>query len=664
MKRSTINCILILVILLLSFNGYGQGDKEEETRIMEYLTENDVLMDDAEIWFGMQKSIDLNKADYSTLRKLEFLSVGDIENLLQFRDSIGHFISIYELQQTGIEKSVLVRLSPYLFVNESYNNFTALKEDEFRHELILDWNRKNAATSNSFLGGPNRWVFRYRAKKGRHLTWGITSENDAGEAWSQKRPDYFSGYLSLHDLGILRNLCLGDYQIHFGEGLTMGSSFSMGKSTVHSQLKQSRESITPHRSLNENGGLRGVAGEIRWNSWAITGFVSSNYMDANIDSLNEQSIGTHVYASSFDISGYHRTASELQRKDQLQKDLYGGQVAFHKSGFIVGVHAVKSVFSKQVDLRGSEHRKWGFHGKSFSKLGLSHEWSTRIGFIFGEICMDNQHGLAAVQGLMTSLSPKINLNLHYRYYKPNFIYINSAGVSEYSTNSNEQGLFLGLEGRVSKQIKWNIFFDQYRSDWIQFNTAKPPIGTEIQGEIHFNPSRSTKAYIRIKHEAKQTNWKDGSPDRANQIQELTRMRLNFEKQLSRQVKIRVRLAASILEKEDQKATFGNLLYQDLQWKSKSFSTSCTWRLAFFRTDTYQNSLYAYENDVLYAFSIPAYHGEGAKSFVVLKLPLGKTLDIRMKVGILVTNESNINRFEYKTPTSTNLEFKCQIKWKL
>jgi hypothetical protein len=660
MHRLTLSMVFLLICLL----AFGQNERDLETRILENLAENiDAPLEDAEAWLSRKKSINLNKADFSTLQSLQILSSEEISMLLEFRKSIGAFISIYELQQTGVDKNKLLLLSYFAYVNNAQNDFTEFKEGNIEQELVLDWKRRFPETVGAFVGGPDRWALRYRAQKGRHLSWGLTAEKDAGEALSGYTPDYFSGYVQLSNVGFLNNLSLGDYQVHFGEGLTLGSSFSIGKSTLHGQMKQARRSINAHRSLNENSALRGAAAEFDWKSWSMTVFVSKNSLDARIDTLPASSFNGDVIARSFDLSGLHRTASEINKKDRLGQTQYGGQLSYRLAGFTVRAHAVQSSFSNFVDTRTANYRNWEYHGKSYSKIGFSHEWSTDLGLLFGEVCRDHRGGFAVVQGFLGSLSPRLNLTIHYRRYSIGFIHLNSTGIGESSKTSNEEGLFLGLEGILSKKIWWNIFVDQYRAFWPQFRTTSPPIGTEIQGEFHIRPNRASHGYIRLKHEAKKMMWEDGSPERAGQFGQLTRLRIHFEKQLSRQTKVRTRLAVSSLSKENEEPTFGTLLYHDLQWKSKKHSTSITWRVAFFRTDRYENRLYAYENDVLYTFSIPAYHGDGVKSFFLIKLPLGKTLDIRTKVGILSTNESSFHRFEYTEQNALQLELKCQIKWK-
>ena len=60
---------------------------------------------------------------------------------------------------------------------------------------------------------------------------------------------------------------------------------------------------------------------------------------------------------------------------------------------------------------------------------------------------------------------------------------------------------------------------------------------------------------------------------------------------------------------------GFLLASDFFYKpiKKPFSANC--RIVFFETSGYNSRIYAYENDILYNFSIPALYGKGARYYV-------------------------------------------------
>ena len=63
---------------------------------------------------------------------------------------------------------------------------------------------------------------------------------------------------------------------------------------------------------------------------------------------------------------------------------------------------------------------------------------------------------------------------------------------------------------------------------------------------------------------------------------------------------------------------------------KRYPLRITLRYALFDTENYDSRIYSYENDMLYAFSIPAFYDQGTRLYVLLRYSLGKHFDLRFK----------------------------------
>jgi hypothetical protein len=66
------------------------------------------------------------------------------------------------------------------------------------------------------------------------------------------------------------------------------------------------------------------------------------------------------------------------------------------------------------------------------------------------------------------------------------------------------------------------------------------------------------------------------------------------------------------------------------------------RYCIFNTDDWYSRLYAYENDLLYSFSIPALSGRGIRSCFMVKWEIGKRADIRAKYSL--TSLTSVDNF--------------------
>ncbi len=63
---------------------------------------------------------------------------------------------------------------------------------------------------------------------------------------------------------------------------------------------------------------------------------------------------------------------------------------------------------------------------------------------------------------------------------------------------------------------------------------------------------------------------------------------------------------------------GLLLYQDIGITFNKPDIALHARVAYFDTDRYDERLYAYENDVYYAFSIGSYYYKGVRGYFVVR----------------------------------------------
>lgn len=71
---------------------------------------------------------------------------------------------------------------------------------------------------------------------GKKVYAGIVAEKDSGEPFgalhNKQGYDYYSFYLLLHDIGILKTGIVGNYRLNFGQGLVLGQGSMFGKQLI------------------------------------------------------------------------------------------------------------------------------------------------------------------------------------------------------------------------------------------------------------------------------------------------------------------------------------------------------------------------------------------------------------------------------------------------
>ncbi|MBK7131746.1 MAG: hypothetical protein IPH69_02675 [Bacteroidales bacterium] len=106
---------------------------------------------------------------------------------------------------------------------------------------------------------------------------------------------------------------------------------------------------------------------------------------------------------------------------------------------------------------------------------------------------------------------------------------------------------------------------------------------------------------------------------------------------------------------DPSGSRGMLLAQDIICRFKRIPLSLWLRYCMFKTDTWDSRIYAYENDLLYSFSIPALSGEGSRSYIMIKWDFSDSAEIRFKYGITSLTNSDLkneNKEEIKFQVKT------------
>src|SRR5690606_1774791 len=244
------------------------------------------------------RPIDLNKTDGHELANLSFLSPLQIASLLAHREQTGKFISVLELQGIAhFDLPTIERLSPFITVSSvsSLEGLTWRKlYDDSEQQLMLRYGtifQKQRgyfitdSTRSRYLGDANRYMLRYRFNFRNRLRLAINMEKDAGEPFFRERQrygfDHYGVSLYAKDLGIFKELILGNYALQVGQGLVMWNGLSFGKGAMITSSARQGGGLRSYTSLNEHNYLSGFATRLSFDNWEITPFVSWRKLSGN-----------------------------------------------------------------------------------------------------------------------------------------------------------------------------------------------------------------------------------------------------------------------------------------------------------------------------------------------------------------------------------------------
>ncbi|MDO8927825.1 MAG: helix-hairpin-helix domain-containing protein [Bacteroidota bacterium] len=614
------------------------------------------IMDDL-AYFG-QHPLLINSATKEELQRLHFLSDILIDDLIEFRKKTGQIYSLYEMAAIeGFNPELLNKLEPFISFDMRGAERKSRKSD---NDVFVRSTRAFSAAEGgvknpNYEGTMERYYLRFKHKSS-DLEYGFVAEKDPGEAFfagSNKYGfDYAGAYGNFKVGSTGQRVFVGDFHVRFGQGLVAWQGFSMGKSSETTQTFRSGQGIRSSSSTDENQFFRGIASQLKFGKFNFMPFVSFRSLDANVDTIEGK-----PFFGAFQTSGYHRTKSEIAGKDALNQIAGGAYASFSYQRWSVGATAVFTRFNAEMDRNDVPENQFLWEGKENFVAGIDWKGSVRNVFIFGEAAVSANNGKALLTGIMLKPASNAEFTAVYRNINKTYFSFFANSFTESSRTNDEQALYFGFKFFPAPRWTIRTYADFFEHRWIKYTTAAPSKGTELFAQVSYAPSRKTDIYLRFFQEDKELKVTSGNL-RFNQPQRINRLRLNFSCEINENFSIKNRIELSLYSKLEKEK--GYLVYQDLIYKPVGKRFSMNGRLAYFETNGYNSRLYAYENDLLYSFSIPALYGKGIRSYFNFRQALNDKLTFWLKFA--ATRRFSQSGMEEPADLATKSELKIQLRY--
>lgn len=645
-------------------NSYAQVEHEAEKVIekrIEFIGENiensemDLTVFLEDFYFFLENPLNLNSATTNDLLRLHLLSDLQISCILNYRKKYGQFITVYELGAiVELDRDVIEMMLPFITVEKVIkDNFKwkyALKYG--RHEILTRYERtieEKAGYADypdslllvnpnkQYLGSPDKFYFRYRNQYKDRISWGITCEKDAGEEFfrgtQSKGFDFYSAHVFLKQVWKFDAIALGDYQVKIGQGLTMWTGFAMGKTPNVFSGRRSAQVLRPYTSVNESMYLRGGAFTLGANKFQFTGFISYKPVDANVTTTDTTDAIFDATFSSFQTSGYHRTISELEDKNKVHEFITGGEIAYSGENYRIGLSAAYTSYDLPMNTNLQPYNQFKFNANKLFAAGINYRAFYHKMSFFGEAALSDNMKLGTINGLTWHADSKLDLMIIHRYYDKAFHAVYSAGFGESSDNTGENGVYIGAQFRVNKIVSVSAYYDQFNFTYLKWQTDDYSSGRDFFAQLDFTISRNSKFYIRFKNKVTERNNNVDVTGLHDQVEiKKTTIRFNFDQRINSQISLQSRLEWSNYLFGDTKSN-GVLLFQDIEFAFKKIPLKIYTRYAMFDSDNYDSRIYAYENNLLYVFSIPSYYYKGIRTYIMAKYEIASKIDLWLRYGL-------------------------------
>ena len=621
-----------------------EQDMEELLETLEDLAENPVY---------------INEASFEDVVRITWLTEFQVKSLLDHVQKRGAILSHYEIASLfGFTPELAQTIAPFISLETKPEAGTLNPRRAIRYgknRLITGAQRvledqegyiRPDSLANRYAGSPVKANLRYSFSYANQLNFGITASKNAGEPFFRKNNpygfDFYSAHFQLNTKGLLKTLVAGDYRADFGQGLALWSGFSYGKSAMILNAMRYNSGLRKYSSLDKNRFMRGAGVTLRLRPVDMTFFYSRKAIDATVTAKDESGKATEV--SSFPTDGYHRTPAEIAKKRAATEQIAGANVSVNRTNWHIGATAVYYDFDVTMIPNSYIYNHFAFTGKSNSNYSLDFRFRLGDAIFYGEQAFAQNGAAAMLYGVQILIDERLYTNVLYRRYAKDYHARYAKALGENSQNNNEEGFYMGWNWNPGGQWRFSSFYDIFRFPWLRYRADAPAYGQDAMLQADFSPSRNTKMYIQARYKEKEENAAEMVVSAVTPVKTAS-LKMVFSHQIVEGCGIGNHLEVKNYRKENA-VSKGYFLAQDVYATVNTFGRyplRITLRYAFFDTDDYNSRVYSYENDMLYAFSIPAFYEQGSRLYVLLKYTLGKHFDLRFKYAAThYTNRTEIS----------------------
>ena len=593
--------------------------------------------------------ININSDELVHLEEMGLLGVFQVEAVKRYRRQFGDLLFVDELLMLEeFSEATVAVITPLIYFGKSERTQErekiTMRKILFhgQHQVTLNYAEKfGAATDEAYLGSPRKIQLKYAYRYKQRFRIGVAMEKDVGEPFffnglsdsvrslvSQYRNagfDFYGFYGYASDLRItngekggliVKDLALGDYQLSFGQGLTLWSGMSLGKASGGSSVMKRAAGVRPKTSAGEGKSFRGVATTLKYRDFYVTAF----YSNRKIDSLQE--------------SGHHRTLSELERRQTIRQQVFGGHLRYAGPQLEIGFTAYHLRLGTPIELKPSKYNQYYFQGDRLTDFGLDFRWLLNNFVFFGELARSDNGAMAGLIGMTAKPMGYVNFSFLYRNYAKSYQSLFNGAFGESSRGQGEEGVYLGLQCAPAPSWDLLAYCDFFRLTWLTSQVYNPSWGQEYSLKISHQIGKSASMQFKLKSKTKMKNTIDDHVYSHYPIFYTKRSaKLQISYGITDALTFSDNAAYSHYFNDDGADSRGYMLCHDVSYKPNGKPYSLTLRYAIFSSDDYNSRISVYENDVLGAFSIPSLSGRGQRIYLLGKLKLFGSLSLYSRIGL-------------------------------
>ena len=663
--------VLFILVILLSLALNVNAETEWEKWLDGIMLDGDYSEDTHEELYEnllelQRNGINVNSATREELLALPFLSEQQVMDILEYIHFHGALKSINELMSIeSIDYSTRQLLQEFLYAGDkTEKGFPSLKNIMTwgKNELSLytkipTYERVGDTSNGDYIGYPYKFWARYSFSYAKNVRIGIVASQDPGEPFFLQSNKYgfdqYSGFIQLNGLRSIESLIVGRYSIAAGMGLVMNNSFSLGKSAMLQDLGRQRNVLSPHTSASENGYMQGAAATIRLSdAIRLTPFLSYRKTDATLN--DDGSISSLIY------TGYHRTISELNKKNNTSLTAGGINARWNLEDFSLGATAVFTHINRPLSPnKSATYKKIYPEGSNFFNASLNYSWLHYPFSVNGETAINANGAIATLNTLGWHLSQYVEVMGIYRFYSFNYYSLYANAFSEGGKTQNESGLYLGVRWQPKYGIDIQAYTDLAYFAWPRYGVSQSSYAIDNMVNASY---KTGKWLLSGKY---RLHFKQKDSKSASGISWQTEHRLRIGAEWTGDgwtSKSQLDFTSVSSTSESSSSSQGFMITENIGYDIGKWQIFAGGK--YFNTDGYDSRLYSYERAMPHTFSFPAYYGHGIRYSLTAVWAPSPTLQFSAKAGITdYFDRSTISSGQQQINASSACDIEVGMRWR-
>jgi hypothetical protein len=645
-----------LTLLTLALASFPAQSQEEASGITDAVAGIMSLTDEYEVTYLLERLSEIeerpaaiNSGDEEEIARLFFLTEFQVKVLAEYVTRKGDIVSLYEMALLpAFDRETVILMAPYITLEPSdkKNGFPSRSNN-----LIMTASTRIVPEDEA--SGGVRSLLRFR-HEGPTLSYGLTAENDPGEPFTfdkEAGPDFLSAHLMYQGRGFVRRIIIGDYSLRFGEGLVFNSGSWQGSWLSSPSFMTGRSALRQYTSTEENNYFRGVSFLLGSITRGAVLFVSSNYIDAR---LLYDADSNAIAVTNLVRGGLHDTPSAREAHNSLTETMAGFHLSWGTDKIRSGLTSSLTWFSMpfQPDTMKPENIA-DFAGDRLLNMAADFKAGTGPLLFFAEAAASLPGSWAATGGIRARPSDRVTFNILARHFSPGYHAFHSGAFCASSAASNETGLAASLHLEIARNLFVSAGADHYRIPWLRYRSSSPAPGYRTEVKCEYLPRNDLSLRLTFTSAAREYDLENKSGISPSETSTRRLLAFTFSCSPAENIGLTTRVSASQITPSGEK---GFLLCQDISYSLHAVPLRLWFRYALCSSGGYDSRLYAWENDLLHSFSVPAMYGECSRAFVMISWKPAEKIELRAKYAVTASEMELLKQLKQE------VRVQCQIRF--